>query len=81
MYVRVFNMIKRIHDVKALIKHISCDLTCKFHSETSHLNQKQNNDKCQCKCKKSCMYKNDYIWNPSTNLMYFREHKLFKKYC
>ena len=31
-----------------------------IHSTTCNSNQKQNNDKCQCDCKK------DYSWNPST---------------
>ena len=41
-------MIARIHKVKTMIKHISCDCKCKFNSTSFMSNQKWNNDKCQC---------------------------------
>ena len=30
------------------------------------LNQKWNNDKCRCQCRKHHIYEKDYIWNPAT---------------
>ena len=59
-------MITRIHEAKTLIKHISCNYKCKFYSATCNSNQKWNNDKCQCECKKNRLFKRDYSWNPST---------------
>ena len=43
-------MITRINGAETLVKHISCD--CKFGSTTCNSNQKLNNDKSQCECKK-----------------------------
>ena len=31
-----------------------------------NLNQKWNNDKCQCECKKHHICEKCYVWNPST---------------
>ena len=59
-------MITRIYEAKALIKYISCDYKFKFSSTTCNLNQKLNNNKCQCDCKKYYTSKKCYIWNPST---------------
>ena len=49
---KVFNMTKRINEAKALVKHISCDCKCKFNSTACKSNEKRNNDKWQCECKK-----------------------------
>ena len=57
-------MITRINEVRGVVKHISCDRECKFNSTTCHSNQKLNNDKCQCECKKYPTTKKDYSWNP-----------------
>ena len=38
--VTVFNMITRINELKALVKHISCDCKYKFNSATCNSNQK-----------------------------------------
>ena len=43
-------MIKRINESKTLMKHISCECTCKF-VEKAVRGKKQNNGKCHCKCK------------------------------
>ena len=64
--VKIFNMIIGIYEAKKLIKHISCHCKYKFSSTTCNSNQKWNNDKCQCECKKYLIYKNDYIRNPTT---------------
>ena len=47
-------------------KHISCKCKCKFHGRKCNLNQKWNNDKCWCECKKHHICETDYIWNPAT---------------
>ena len=62
--VKAFNLKTRINEVKALVTYISCDCKCKFDSTTYDSNQKWNNDKCQCKFKKYCMWKKDYNWIP-----------------
>ena len=43
---KVFNMIRRINEVKILVKRISCDCKYKFSSTTSNSYQKWNNDTC-----------------------------------
>ena len=57
IYVKVFNMITKIFEAKALVKHISCDCKCKFNRATCNSNQKWNKDIYQCECKK---YRNFY---------------------
>ena len=59
-------MITRIYGAKILVKHISCDCESKFNSSRCNLNQRWNNDKCQCECKKYHTCKKDHNWNPST---------------
>ena len=55
--------------------HISCDFKCKFNSTTCNLNQRWNNEICQCKWE-NVSAKEDYGWNPSTciceNSMYLK---------
>ena len=48
----VFNMITRINESKTLTKHISCGCICKFDDKKCNSNQKWNNDKFRCQCKK-----------------------------
>ena len=48
------------------IKHISCKCKCEFDSRKCNSNQKCNNDKCWCECKKHHIWEKDYIWNPDT---------------
>ena len=55
----VFNTITRIYEAKTLIKHVSCDCKCQFDSTTCNSNQKWNNGKYQCECKKYLMRKKD----------------------
>ena len=55
--VKVFNMITNKNEAKALTKHISCNCKCKFSGTTCNLNQKLNNEACQCKCKNYCACK------------------------
>ena len=52
----VFNMITRINQSKALMKHISCKCECIFHNKKCNSNQKWNGDKCRCECKNSKEY-------------------------
>ena len=52
--VKIFTMITMITEVKAPVKHTSCDCKCKFNSTACNSNQKWNNDnanasvKCEC---------------------------------
>ena len=48
-----------------LVKDISCDCECKFNGSTCYPNQKWNNDKWQCECKKCRECKKGYSWNLS----------------
>ena len=48
-----------------MVDHILSDFKCKFNSTTCNSNQKWNNDKCQCECKRYYTSKKDYSWNPS----------------
>ena len=59
-------MITGINESKLLIKHISCECKCKFDGKNMNSNQKWNNDKCWCECKKHHICEKDYIWNPSS---------------
>ena len=43
-----------------MTKHISCDCKCKFNSATRNLNQKWNNEICQCECENYHKCKKDY---------------------
>ena len=51
---------------KILTKVISCNCKCKFDGKKYNSNQKCNNDKCQCECKKHRICKKDYTWSLST---------------
>ena len=51
--------------MERLTKHISCKCKCKFDGRKCNSNQKRNNNKFRCKCKKHICEK-DYIWNPAT---------------
>ena len=62
----MLNIITGINESKTLTKHISCKCKCKFDSRKFNSNQKWNNDKCRCECKKHHKYEKDYIWNPDT---------------
>ena len=66
--VKVFNVIITNSEVKTLVKHISCYCKCKADSGTCNSNQKWNDDKFQCKCKKYCVCKKAYSWNPRTSI-------------
>ena len=55
-----------MNEVKTMVKHFSGDHKCKSDSATCNWNQKWNDDKCQCECKKYCMYKKYYSYNAST---------------
>ena len=55
-------MITGINESKTLTKHISCECKCKFDGRKCNSNQKWNNDKCRCECKKtSYMWKRLYL--------------------
>ena len=52
----VFNMITGINELKILTKHISFKFKFKFDGGKCNSNQKWNNDKCRCTCKKHHIY-------------------------
>ena len=62
----VFNMIKGINESQTLTRYVSCECKCKFGGRQCNWNQKWNNDKCRCECKKHHICEKDYIWNPAT---------------
>ena len=62
----MFNMVTGINESKTLTKHISCKCKCKFDGRKCNSNQKWNDDKCQCECKKHNICEKYYIWNPDT---------------
>ena len=67
--IHVFNMITGVNEPKILTKHISCKYKCKFDKRKCNSNEKRNNDKCRCECKKNQINQiceKDYIWNPGT---------------
>ena len=61
------NMITGKNESKVLTKDISCKCKCKFDGKKCNSNQKWNNDKCRCECKKHHACEKDYIWNPATH--------------
>ena len=62
----VFNLITRINESEILIKHIWCGCKSKFDERKCNSDQKRNNDKYWCDCKRHNIYETDYIWNPAT---------------
>ena len=54
-----------INESKTLAKHISCKYKCKFGGRKCNSNQKWNNNKCWCECKKHLTCEENYIWNPA----------------
>ena len=45
---------------------MSCEFKCKFSRRKYKLNQKWNNDKCRCECKKHHICEKHYICNLAT---------------
>ena len=62
----VFNMITGINELETLTKQISCKCKCKFDGRKCNSNQKWNNNKCWCECRKYHICGKDYIWNLAT---------------
>ena len=56
-------MITEKNESKILTKDI-CECKCKFDGRKCNSNQKWNNDKCRCECKKHHISEKDYICNP-----------------
>lgn len=54
---KVFNVITTINEAETFIKPISCNCKCKFNRTTCKSNQKRDNGKCQCECKKYRVWK------------------------
>ena len=59
-------MIKGINKLKTLAMHVSCKCKCKFDVRKCYLNQKWNNDKRRCECKRHYIREKDYIWDHAT---------------
>ena len=59
-------MIKEINKLKTLAMHVSCKCKCKFDVRKCYLNQKWNNDKRRCECKRHYIREKDYIWDHAT---------------
>ena len=47
-------------------KHIPCECKHKLDGRKYNSNQKWNNDKCWCECKKFQISEKNYIWNLAT---------------
>ena len=62
----MFNVITGINELKRLTKDISCKCKCKFDSRKCNSDQKWNNDKCRCECKRHNIFGEDHIWNAAT---------------
>ena len=59
-------MITVMNELKTLTKHALCECKCKLDGTKCNSNQRWNNDKCRCECKKHHIYEKEYVWNPST---------------
>ena len=59
-------MITGINELKTLTKHRSCWLKCKSDGQKCNPNQRWNNDKCWCECRKHHICEKDYVWNYAT---------------
>ena len=66
LYHSVFNMITWINESKTLTKHTSCKCKCRFDERKCNSDQRWNNNKCWCECKKRHVCEKDYVWNPAT---------------
>ena len=60
-------MVTGIYETKTLMKHISCESKCKFDGTKCKSNQRWNNDRCWCECKKHHICEKDYVWYTSTS--------------
>ena len=59
-----FSLITDKKESKILTKHASCKFGCDFDGRKCNSNQKWNNVKCRCGCKKHISEKG-YNWNPA----------------
>ena len=50
---------------KILTKDILWECKCAFDGRKCNSDQKWNNDKCRCECKKHHICEKEYIWNPA----------------
>ena len=57
----VFDMITGKNESNILTKDISCECKFKFDGRKCNSDQWRNNDKCQCECKKPCIWKRLYL--------------------
>ena len=51
--------------MKTLANHVSYKCNCKFDGRKCNSDQRWNNDKCWCECKKCHVCEKNYIWNLS----------------
>ena len=59
-------MVTEINEFKTLKKHISFECQCRFDGRKCNSDQRWNNVKCRCECKKCHVCEKDYDWNPFT---------------
>ena len=76
----MFNMITGTNECKSLTKHISRKCKCKFDGGKCNSNQKWNNNRCLCRCKKHRTCEKDCIWNPATWTCSIENNELLEKY-
>ena len=62
----VFNMITGITESKTLTKNMSCKCKCKLNVTKCNSDQRWNNDKCRCECRKTHVCAKYYVWSPAT---------------
>ena len=61
-----FNIIAGNNKSNILTKDMSCECNYKFDRRKCNSDQKLNNDKCWCDCKKHLTCQKDFLWNPAT---------------
>ena len=49
---------------KKLTKHVSFECKCRIFGRECNSDERWNNDKCLCECKKRHVYEKDDVWNP-----------------
>ena len=70
MYIKVFNLLARINEIRKIVWHNTCKCVCRLTSAIRNDRQEWNENKCRCECKEDLVSKlvcaKGYMWNPST---------------
>ena len=64
--IHAFNMITGKNESKILAKNVSCKCKCRFDEKKCNSDQRWNNSKYICLCKKRHVCEKDFVWNPAT---------------